>query len=42
MAQRDVSRNVLTGNDREKVSNVQKTKPKSNKRDQEGSDDKLC
>jgi len=33
---------VLTGNDPEKVSNVQKTKPKGNKWDQEGSAEKLC
>jgi len=32
----DGRRNALTGSDPEKVSNVQKTSPKSCKRDQEG------
>ena len=36
MAWRDVRRNAFAGNDPEKVSNVQKTNPKSNKRNQEG------
>jgi len=38
----DVRGNALMGNDPEKVSNMKKTKPKSNKRDQEGSAEKLC
>jgi len=42
MAWCNVRRNVLMGNDTEKVSNVQKTKPKSNRRDQEGRTEKLC
>ena len=33
-------RNVLTGNNPEKVSNEQKTKPKSNKQDQGGGAEK--
>jgi len=41
MAWCDVRRYVLTGNDPVKVLNAQKTKPKSNKRDQEGSAEKL-
>jgi len=42
MAWHNVRRTVLMGNDPEKISNMQKTKPKSNKRDQEGSAEKLC
>jgi len=37
---RDDRRNVLMGNDPEKVSNMQKTKP--NQTMQEGRDEKLC
>jgi len=38
----DRRRNALMGSDPEKVSNVQKTNPKSCKRDQEGVLKKLC
>ena len=34
-------RNVLTGSEADKVSNVQKTKSKSNRQDQEGRADKV-
>ena len=37
----DGRKNVLTG-DKPKVSNLEKTNPKSYKRDQEGRDEKLC
>ena len=35
-------RNVLTGTDPEKVSNIQKTNPENSKGDQEGRAEKVC
>jgi len=38
----DVRRNALMGDDPEKVSNMQRTAPKSYKQDQEGRKDRKC